>query len=113
YPPQLQAHSPRHFPWTRRSQYYSRVSHLTEDLLHQAAQRFQALAPIRRRPMNGVGQVLFAFFEDFLKTQKGLRPGSVRSYRDTMKLFLAYVASSCRRPITRLALSDLSGQRVL
>ena len=47
--------------------------------------------------MIGVGQVLFAFFEDHLKTQKGLRPGSVRSYRDTMKLFLAYVAASCRR----------------
>jgi hypothetical protein len=30
--------------------------------------------------MIGVGQVLFAFFEDHLKTQKGLRPGSVRSY---------------------------------
>ena len=48
--------------------------------------------------MIGVGQVLFAFFEDHLKAQKGLRPGSVRSYRDTMKLFLAYVAASCRRP---------------
>jgi integrase/recombinase XerD len=46
--------------------------------------------------MIGVGQVLFAFFEDHLKTQKGLRPGSVRSYRDTMKLFLAYVA--CQLP---------------
>jgi integrase/recombinase XerD len=62
--------------------------------------------------MIGVGQVLFAFFEDHLKAQKGLRPGSVRSYRDTMKLFLAYVASSCRRPITRLQLADLSAQRV-
>ena len=62
--------------------------------------------------MIGVGQVLFAFFEDHLKTQKGLRPGSVRSYRDTMKLFLAYVAASCRRPITRLSLADLSAQRV-
>jgi len=62
--------------------------------------------------MTGVGQVLFAFFEDHLKTQKGLRPGSVRSYRDTMKLFLAYVAASCRRPITRLQLADLSAQRV-
>ena len=62
--------------------------------------------------MIGVGQVLFAFFEDHLKTQKGLRPGSVRSYRDTMKLFLAYVAASCRRPITRLQLADLSAQRV-
>jgi integrase/recombinase XerD len=62
--------------------------------------------------MIGVGQVLFAFFEDHLKTQKGLRPGSVRSYRDTMKLFLAHVASSCRRPITRLQLADLSAQHV-
>jgi site-specific recombinase XerD len=62
--------------------------------------------------MIGVGQVLFAFFEDHLKTQKGLRPGSVRSYRDTMKLFLAYVAANCRRPITRLQLADLSAQRV-
>ena len=49
--------------------------------------------PQRRCAMKSVGQVMFAFFEDHLKTQKGLRPGSVRSYRDTMKLFLAYVAS--------------------
>ena len=63
--------------------------------------------------MKSVGQVIFAFFEDYLKTQKGLRPGSIRSYRDTLKLFLAYVASNCRRPITRLVLSDLSAQRVL
>jgi site-specific recombinase XerD len=63
--------------------------------------------------MNSVGQTIFAFFEDYLKTQKGLRPGSVRSYRDTLKLFLCYVATSCRRPITRLILSDLSAQRVL
>ena len=63
--------------------------------------------------MKSVGQVIFAFFEDYLKTQKGLRPGSIRSYRDTLKLFLAYVASNCRRPITRLILSDLSAQRVL
>ena len=50
--------------------------------------------------MKSVGQLIFAFFEDYLKTQKGLRPGSIRSYRDTLKLFLAYVASNCRRPIT-------------
>ena len=63
--------------------------------------------------MKSVGQLIFAFFEDYLKTQKGLRPGSIRSYRDTLKLFLAYVASNCRRPITRLILSDLAAQRVL
>jgi integrase/recombinase XerD len=63
--------------------------------------------------MSSVGQVLLAFFEDHLKVQKGLRPGSVRSYRDTLKLFLAHAATSCRRPITRLALPDLSSERVL
>ena len=63
--------------------------------------------------MSTVGQVLFAFFEDHLKVQKGLRPGSIRSYRDTLKLFLGYVATSCRRPITRLAPTDLCFQRVL
>lgn len=63
--------------------------------------------------MKSVGQTIFAFFEDYLKAQKGLRQGSVRSYRDTLKLFLAYVASSRSRPITLLVLPDLSAQQVL
>jgi integrase/recombinase XerD len=63
--------------------------------------------------MSTVGQVLLAFFEDHLKVQKGLRPGSVRSYRDTLKLFITYIATSCRRPVTRLSLPDLSFQKVL
>jgi integrase/recombinase XerD len=60
-----------------------------------------------------LGQAVFAFFEDHLKVQKGLRPGSIRSYRDTLKLFLIHVASLCRRPVTRLTLSDLAFERVL
>ena len=63
--------------------------------------------------MSTVGQVLFSFFEDHLKVQKGLRPGSIKSYRDTMKLFLAFVARACRKPVTRLTLADLASQRVL
>jgi integrase/recombinase XerD len=63
--------------------------------------------------MSSVGQVLVAFFQDHLTVQKGLRPGSVRSYRDTLKLFLTYVSTSCRQPITRLTLPDLSSTRVL
>jgi integrase/recombinase XerD len=63
--------------------------------------------------MNSVGQTVFAFFEDYLKAQKGLRPGSIRSYRDTLKLFLIHVAATRRRPITRLVLEDLSSERVL
>jgi integrase/recombinase XerD len=63
--------------------------------------------------MSSVGQVLFSFFEDHLKVQKGLRPGSVKSHRDTLKLFLVYVATACRRPVTRLTLGDLASERVL
>ena len=63
--------------------------------------------------MSTVGQVLFSFFEDHLKVQKGLRPGSIKSYRDTIKLFLAFVARAGRKPVTRLNLTDLSSQRVL
>jgi integrase/recombinase XerD len=63
--------------------------------------------------MTSVGQALLAFFGDHLKVQKGLRPGSVKSYRDTLKLFLIYVAGTCRRPVTRLKLADLASERVL
>jgi integrase/recombinase XerD len=61
----------------------------------------------------GLGQVVFAFFEDHLKVQKGLRPGSIRSYRDTIKLLLVHVAALCSRPVTRLTLNDLAFERVL
>jgi integrase/recombinase XerD len=63
--------------------------------------------------MTSVGQVLFSFFEDHLKVQRGLRPGSVKSYRDTLKLFLIYVAGVRRRPVTRLTIADLASERVL
>jgi integrase/recombinase XerD len=63
--------------------------------------------------MNGIGQTIFAFFEDYLKVQKGIRPGSIRGYRDTLKLFLVYVSTACRRPNTRFNLADLSSERVL
>ena len=60
-----------------------------------------------------VGQVVHSFFEDHLKVQKGLRPGSVRSYSDGLRLFLGFVARDARRPITRLGLADLTLERTL
>jgi integrase/recombinase XerD len=59
-----------------------------------------------------LGPLIYAFFEDELKCQKGLRPASIRSYRDVMQLFLLFVAAQTRRKITRLDLSDLTGERV-
>lgn len=60
-----------------------------------------------------LGPLLYSFFEDYLKTQKGLRPTSVASYRDALRLFLGFVAEDRRRPITRLSLADLTMERVL
>jgi site-specific recombinase XerD len=60
-----------------------------------------------------VGVVVHDFFLDYLGQQKGLRQSSIRSYRDTLRLFLPFVANDARRPISRLQLEDLSLERVL
>lgn len=63
--------------------------------------------------MTGLGDLVRSFFEDCLQSQRGLRPNSLRSYRDTLKLFLVHVAGRLRKPLTRLALADLTCQGVL
>jgi len=60
-----------------------------------------------------LGCILHSFFEDHLKVQKGLRPTSVTSYADALRLFLCFVAHTCRRKLSRLAVSDLTSDRVL
>lgn len=59
-----------------------------------------------------LGQLLHSFFHDHLIALKGLRPASVRSYRDTVRLFLAFVATDKGCKITRLSLTDLTFERV-
>ena len=39
-----------------------------------------------------LGPLVHSFFADGLLTMKGLRPASVRSYRDVLRLFLRFVA---------------------
>ncbi len=39
-----------------------------------------------------LGAILHGYFIDHLIAVKGLRPGSVRSYRDTIRLLLVFVA---------------------
>jgi integrase/recombinase XerD len=60
-----------------------------------------------------LGPLLQSFFADHLAIQKGLRIGSIRSYRDTMRLFLCFVAKDKRSRIAELCLEDLSFSRVL
>ena len=60
-----------------------------------------------------LGPVLHSFFASHLITVKGLRPASVRSYRDTVRLFLLFTAADKGCKITRLTLTDLTFDRVL
>ena len=60
-----------------------------------------------------LGPLIQSFFADYLIAVKGLRPASVRSYRDTVRLLLCYMAADKHVKITRLAVSDLTVQRVL
>jgi integrase/recombinase XerD len=60
-----------------------------------------------------LGALVHDFFLDHLIEQKGLRQSSVRSYRDTLRLFLPFVATQAHRPISRLQLEDLCLERVL
>jgi len=60
-----------------------------------------------------LGELLFHFFEDHLKCQKGLRPASIKSYRDTMKLFLQFIAQDTRQKLSRLSVAELTCECVL
>ena len=60
-----------------------------------------------------LGSLLHAFFVDHLIALKGLRPASVRSYRDTLRLWLHCVAADKQCKLTRLSLEDLTFDRVL
>ncbi len=63
-----------------------------------------------QRPL---GPLMHSFFVDHLITVKGLRPASVRSYRDTIRLLLCFVAHDKGTRITRLHVDDLTFERVL
>jgi integrase/recombinase XerD len=55
-----------------------------------------------------LGALIQSFFVDHLITVKGLRPASVRSYRDTVRLLLSFIAQQRHTKITRLRLEDLN-----
>lgn len=60
-----------------------------------------------------LGRVLYSFFEDYLKVQKGMRPASVKGYRDAIRLFLQFVAKERGCRISKLSFSDLTHERVI
>jgi integrase/recombinase XerD len=59
-----------------------------------------------------IGSLIYSFFLDYLPQQKGLRASSIRSYRDTLRLFLISVAESTKQRISALRLEHLSFEQV-
>lgn len=62
--------------------------------------------------MTTLGPIVYSFFERHLKADKGMSSASIKSYRDAVKLFLAFVASERHRTISRLSTEDLTAERV-
>lgn len=60
-----------------------------------------------------LGSLLFSFLDDHLRCQKGLQAATIRSYRDTLRLFLQYIGIDLDRNLTRLQLTDLTSERTL
>jgi site-specific recombinase XerD len=60
-----------------------------------------------------LGPLVHSFFLDHLITVKGLRPASMRSYRDTIRLLLCFVAENKGTKLTKLSIEDLSFDRIL
>jgi len=60
-----------------------------------------------------LGPLLYSFFEDYLKCQKGLQPSSLKSYRDSVKLFLLFLSEKTGHKVSRLKLSDLTCTQLL
>jgi site-specific recombinase XerD len=60
-----------------------------------------------------LGSVIHDFFAGYLALQRGVRPATLRSYRDGLRLFLRFLAQSRRRKITQLAVEDLTFEAVL
>ena len=54
-----------------------------------------------------LGPTIHSFFIDHLVTVKGLRPASIRSYRDTIRMLLCFAAADRGTKITKLTVADL------
>jgi len=54
-----------------------------------------------------------AFFQEYLSAQRGLSPNTVFAYRDTMKLYLSFLAGHLGKRVTALSPDDLHVDTVI
>jgi len=65
------------------------------------------------RMTGNFAQLLHAFFHEWLAGQRNNSCHTVRSYRDTWRLFLRFTAARQQRPVAALRLADLTAAEVL
>jgi len=53
------------------------------------------------------------FFTDYLAVQKGLSENTIKTYRDSLKLYLKFIAKRYSKSISRITLSDLDTESVM
>lgn len=66
--------------------------------------------------MNGTNDLFHhvqTFFQEHLVSERGLSPNTILSYRDTLKLFLNFMAATKKRNPSGLTLEDLTVENVL
>lgn len=68
---------------------------------------------MRRKTLTDLGRDLVFFFEDFLPSQRGLSPHTIRSYRDALVLLLQFSAREIGCGVERLAICDLTEERIV
>ncbi|WP_457102172.1 site-specific integrase, partial [Microbacterium sp. P5_E9] len=64
------------------------------------------------KPANPFPGLLHAFFYERLVQQLNVSPHTVRSYRDTWRLFLRFAAERHNRTVAKLTLADLTANEV-
>jgi site-specific recombinase XerD len=62
---------------------------------------------------NALGVALKGFFSDYLPKVRGLSPHTILSYRDSLKLFLLFVAQQKCIPVSELGMEDLGVEEII
>jgi site-specific recombinase XerD len=65
------------------------------------------------RESNRLSYHIQKFFQEYLRTHRGLSGNTVFAYRDAMKLFLAFLAKHTRSQVARLSMDALNAENVL
>lgn len=64
------------------------------------------------KPLDPFPRLLHTFFYEWMVQQRNASTHTVRSYRDTWRLFLRFVARRCKRTVAQLVLADLTASEV-